>query len=96
MQRIGELPVLPFLSFDAMDLIFLEVVYMDEGQNSWFAVAPGAVCSRLDQVCADCSDAVSSATPACLSACAAPLLQSFGLVFGMQQRQKVGKSSCFV
>lgn len=67
-----------------MDLIFLKVLYTNEGRNSWSAVAAGAVCSRLDLVCADCGDAVSSATPACLSACAAPLLQGFGLVFGMQ------------
>lgn len=63
-----------------MDLIFLKVVYTDEGRNSWSAVAAGAVCSKLDPVCADCGDVFSSATPAC----AALLLQGFGPVFGMQ------------
>lgn len=98
MWRIWEFPVLPFLSFDAVGLIFLKVVCTNEGWSSWSAFAAGAVCSRLNLVCADCSDEQFPALPL-LTAWVhvqPPCSKALGRSLRCSTHWKAGKSPCFV
>lgn len=65
---------------------------------SWSAFAAGAVCSRLDPVCADCSDEQFPALPL-LPAWVhmQPLCsEALGWSLGCSMHWKAGKSPCFV